>query len=164
MLSSKGYGEAGRMYAIFTRELGLVYASAQGVRKMSSKLRFVLQDFAYINVDLVQGKDYWRITTASKTNQLEEIVKKPEALKIFKNIANLLRRLLAGVEKNESLFAALLDGLFQLESAKIEKLEDIETNIVLMVLDKLGYIKSAKVKNRAEAIIIINQALRETHL
>ena len=78
ILESKNFGEAGRYYSIFTRELGMVYASAQGVRKMSSKLRFILQDLSYINIDLVQGKDFWRITSASKTNELEEIVKNNE--------------------------------------------------------------------------------------
>src|SRR5579864_2329226 len=101
ILGSKNYSEAGKCYYIFTRDLGMIYASAQGVRKMSSKLRFILQDFAYVKVDLVQGKDFWRVTSASKTNSLEEITKNPETFEIFSNIANLLKRLLAGVEPNE---------------------------------------------------------------
>ena len=67
ILSSKNYGEAGKYYSLLTRDLGLINASAQGVRKISSKLRFVLQDFSYIKVDLVHGKDFWRLTSASKT-------------------------------------------------------------------------------------------------
>ena len=85
ILESKNFGEAGRYYSIFTRELGMVYASAQGVRKMSSKLRFILQDLSYINIDLVQGKDFWRITSASKTNELEKINKQPKTFRIFTN-------------------------------------------------------------------------------
>ncbi len=68
ILSSSNFGEAGKYYNIFTRDLGMVHASAQGVRKMSSKLRYVLQDFSYIKLDLVVGKNIFRITTASKTN------------------------------------------------------------------------------------------------
>jgi len=45
ILESRNFGEGGKYYSIFTRDLGMVYASAQGVRKMSSKLRFILQDF-----------------------------------------------------------------------------------------------------------------------
>src|SRR5258706_15146820 len=95
ILGSKNFGEAGKYYSIFTRDLGMIYASAQGVRKMSSKLRFVLQDFAYIKIDLVEGKDFWRVTNASKTNILEEITKQPENFKILANIVRLLKRLLA---------------------------------------------------------------------
>src|ERR1035437_6360155 len=101
ILGSRNYGEAGKCFYVFTRDLGMVYASAQGVRKMSSKLRFVLQDFAYIKIDLVQGKDFWRVTSASKTNTLEGILKNHGAFGVFSNIANLLKRLLAGIEKNE---------------------------------------------------------------
>ena len=72
ILGSKNFGEAGRYYFIFTRDLGMIYASAQGVRKMSSKLRYILQDFSYIKIDLVKGKDFWRVASASKTNNLEQ--------------------------------------------------------------------------------------------
>ncbi|MFA5841310.1 MAG: DNA repair protein RecO [Candidatus Paceibacterota bacterium] len=183
ILGSKNYGETGRDYSIFTRDLGMVYASAQGVRKVSSKLRFVLQDFAYIKVDLVQGKDFWRVTSASKTNMLGEITKNPGTFAVFFNIAKLLKRLLAGVEKNEVLFTDLINSLSILE--KIEEKEDlrnIEAIIVLRILNNLGYIGGNEVlqdliaspfeenlilefsKSRSAVLQQINKALKETHL
>jgi recombinational DNA repair protein (RecF pathway) len=133
--------------------LGMVYASASGVRKMSSKLRFVLQDFAYIKVDLVQGRDFWRVTSASKTNELEQITKNPGTFAVVSNIANLLKRLLAGIEKNELLFIDLINGLSILEKSGTkparnassiadvgEDLRNIEAIIVLRILNNLGYI------------------------
>ena len=95
ILGSGNFGETGKYYSVFTRDLGLVFASAQGVRKMSSKLRFVLQDFAYLKIDLVKGRDFWRITNVSKTNKLEKL-QEPEILKVFASISKLLKRLLAG--------------------------------------------------------------------
>ena len=183
ILGSRNFGEAGRHYSIFTRDLGMIYASAQGVRKMSSKLRFVLQDFAYLKVDLVQGKDFWRVTSASKTNVLEQITKMPETFKVFANIARLLKRLLAGVEPNEPLFADLLQGLSILEKAG-EKgdLRNIEVVIVLRILNNLGYIGENEIlqnlikspfeenlvfevsKDRIKVLQQINKALKETHL
>ena len=115
ILGSKNYGEAGKYYPIFTRDLGMIYASAQGVRKISSKLRFVLQDFSYIKIDLVQGKDFWRVTSASKTNKLEQLLKDKETFLIVSNIGKLLKRLLAGVEPNEILFSDLINGFSVLE-------------------------------------------------
>src|SRR5258706_4517383 len=141
ILGSKHFGETGKYYSIFTRDLGMIYASAQGVRKMSSKLRFILQDFAYVKVDLVQGKDFWRVTSASKTNELEQITKKPETLKIFANVARLLKRLLAGVEPNEILFTDLLNGLLILSAKggpasgwEKEDLRNIEAILVLRIV------------------------------
>jgi DNA repair protein RecO len=183
ILGSKNFGETGKYYSIFTRDLGMIYASAQGVRKMSSKLRFTLQDFAFIKIDLVQGKDFWRITSAGKTNTLENLSKNPETFKIVSNIANLLKRLLAGVEKNENLFADLVNGLSVLESSrKKEDLQNIEVVLVLRILHNLGYIGGSEVlqnlvrspfeenlifevsKSRARILHQINKALRETHL
>ena len=76
ILGSRNYDEAGKYYSIFTRDLGMIQASAQGVRKMSSKLRFILQDYSYVKVDLVKGKDFWRVTSASKTNLLDNLYNK----------------------------------------------------------------------------------------
>ena len=121
ILGSKNFGEAGKYYSVFTRDLGLIYASAQGVRKMSSKLRFILQDFAYVKIDLVQGKDFWRVTNVSKTNKLEQIAKQSEHFVVFFNIARLLKRLLAGVEPNPALFLDLLNGLFILEKSETKE-------------------------------------------
>ena len=183
ILGSKNFGETGRYYSIFTRDLGMLYASAQGVRKMSSKLRFVLQDFAYVKVDLVQGKDFWRVTSATKTNMLGEITKKRENLAVFANVARLLKRLLAGVEPNQELFTDLLNGLFVLEkSESSEDLRNIEMIIVLRILNNLGYIGGSDAmqklvrsplesdlvfeisKHRSQVLSLINKTLKETHL
>jgi len=182
ILGSKNYGESGKYYALFTRDLGMIYASASGVRKMASKLRFILQDFAYVKVDLVQGKDFWRITSASKTNKLEELSKDKSTLQVFSNIANLLKRLLAGVEPNEILFTDLIKGLSVLEKVGINNLQNIEAIIVLRILNNLGYIGGSETLNnlikspfeeeivfqagkvRREVLNQINKALKETHL
>ena len=183
ILGSKNYGEAGKYYSIFTRDLGMIHASAQGVRKISSKLRFVLTDYSYIKLDLVRGKDFWRLTSASKTNELENISKNPETFKIFANISRLLQRLLAGEDANVGLFNDLLRGFSILEKAKTaEELHNIEAVIVLRVLDNLGYIGDDEVlknivkspfeeglifevgKSRLKILSHINKALGETQL
>jgi len=183
ILGSKSFGEAGKYYSIFTRDLGMIYASAQGIRKISSKLRFVLQDFSYVKIDLVRGKDFWRITSASKTNELENISKRIETLEVFANISQLLKRLLAGEDANETLFLDLLNGLSALEKSEtIEEIRNIEAIVVLRMLSNLGYIGGSDVlktfikspfeenlifevgKSRAKILFEINKALKESHL
>lgn len=182
ILDSRNYGETGKYYSIFTRDLGMVYASAQGVRKMSSKLRFVLQDFSYIKIDLVKGRDFWRVTSASKTGQLEKISDENN-LEISANISMLLKRLLAGEEPNEILFGELLNGFSALESSKsFEESRNIEIILVLRILSRLGYIGDGQIsghfinsplekelvfeisKSKAKILSEINKALKETHL
>ena len=182
ILGSKNYKEADKYFYIFTRDLGLIYASAQGIRKMSSKLRFVLQDFSYVKVDLVSGRDIFRITSASANNLLNEIKNKKENFKIFVNITRLLRRLLAGVEPNEILFQDVVNGLFVLENANVPDLPNVEMIIVLRILNNLGYIGKVEdwenlikspfedglifeaSRSRSKVLKYINKALKETHL
>jgi len=183
ILGSRNFGEAGKYFSIFTRDLGMISASAQGVRKMSSKLRFILQDFAYVKIDIVQGKDFWRVTSASKTNALERLSKNSGTYEIFSNIGVLLKRLLAGVEPNEALFIDLINGLSILEKIEEEKdLRNTEAIIVLRILNNLGYIGGNETlqnlvkspfepnlifefsKSRIQVLRQINKALKETHL
>ena len=182
ILGSKNYGEAGRYFHIFTRDLGMLYASAQGVRKISSKLRFIMQDLAYVKIDLVEGRDFWRVTSASKTGLLEDSLKRKDTLRIFSNIARLLRRLLAGMEPDAVLFDDLVKGLEVMEGTHSSQLESIEAVIVLRMLYHLGYIGGDRQlldlaqspferdlvyeasKNRKDVLRGINKALRETDL
>jgi DNA repair protein RecO len=183
ILGSRNYGEAGKYYYLFTRDLGMIYASAQGVRKMSSKLRFVLQDFSYVKVDLVKGKDFWRVTSASKTSALEDISKNKGTLRVFSNITRLLKRLLAGEDPNEALFKDVINGLSVLENISSEgELASMEVILVLRILNNLGYIGGGLnidsltkspfdlelvlqvPEKRAEILSHINKALKETQL
>ncbi len=183
ILGSRNYGETGKCYYVFTRDLGLIFASAQGVRKLSSKLRYVLQDFSYIKVDFVKGKEFWRITSASKTNVLESLTKDSGKFEVLFNVSKLLKRLLAGEDANKTLFLDVLDGLLILENSKdVGELANIEVVLVLRILDNLGYIGGDKKleylvkspfekelvfeisKNRKNVLNEINRALRETQL
>lgn len=183
ILSSRNYGEAGKYYRILTRELGLVVASASGVRKMESKLRYVLQDFCIVRVDLVRGRDFWRVTSASKAGKLEHLARNPAALAVFARIARLTRRLLAGEEANEALYDDLAGGLAVLEQADAPAdLANMEAVIVLRMLASLGYIGAAEElrsvisspfgaelaleasRRRPKMLSEINRAIRESHL
>ena len=123
------------------------------------------------------------MTSASKTNSLETLVKNPETLEIFTNIAHLLKRLLTGEYPNEALFVDFLNGLTILEKMETEKdLRSMEMIIVLRILNNLGYIGGGQKldalirspfekelvlevsKSRREILNQINKALKETHL
>jgi DNA repair protein RecO (recombination protein O) len=64
VLKSTESGEANKIIWLFTREFGVVVASVQGVRKSGAKLRSHILDYTYINVDLVKGRDVWRLVSA----------------------------------------------------------------------------------------------------
>ena len=66
IIGSRPSGEAGKMISIFTRDLGLVFASAQGIRFEKSKLRPFTQDYSFGQFSFVRGKEYWRLTSAQE--------------------------------------------------------------------------------------------------
>ena len=64
IVKSSESGEANKRVWLFTKELGLVVASVQGVRKPGAKLRSHLVDYTLVEVDLVKGRDVWRLVSA----------------------------------------------------------------------------------------------------
>jgi len=58
---SKASNTSDRSYLLFTKEVGMVWATARSVREERSRQRYALQDCALITVSLVKGKAGWRI-------------------------------------------------------------------------------------------------------
>lgn len=58
---SRHHNTADKVCMLFSRELGMIFATARSVREERSKQRFALQDFSVIRVSLVKGKSGWRI-------------------------------------------------------------------------------------------------------
>jgi len=139
VLGSLPRGEANSVCILLTPDLGLVYVHAQGIRFEKSKLRFSLQDYSITDIMLVHGKTGWRITNAVC---IEAISVDKEALRVVARVSNLVKRLVAGEEKNEELFALCVDNMGILSQKKYShaELSRIEMVWVLRVLFNLGYI------------------------
>ncbi len=142
VLRNQTFGEANAYLDLFTRELGLIRASAQGVRHLKSKLRYSLTDFSYSSVSVVRGKEIWRLTNAIKKNDAMADIPESQAKESLLRIFSLLRRLLIGEEKHVELFD-LVDHLFSTlisNSFALQSLSSMEEIAVLRILFLLGYI------------------------
>jgi DNA repair protein RecO len=135
-------GEDSKILILYTRELGLVYAHAQGIRKLSSKLRFILQDFSRASVDLVRGREVWRLTSASPLHTHSHIRRNRENEKIMARISALLIRLVAGEEANKEVFDVLVRTYALLEASHRtdEQYRALELLSVARILIALGYL------------------------
>jgi recombinational DNA repair protein (RecF pathway) len=149
ILSSAPVGEANRIYHIFTREFGVIIATAQGVRLNTSKLRPHLMDYSFSSVSLVKGKEFWRITSAAGVSRSNN--------KIYIQILSVIKRLLQGEGEHETLFDYLKEELFK---------DDLdETTIMIKILTDLGYIdKKGITNNKKDLIALINKGLKESQL
>lgn len=186
VLEARNVGEANKQYALLTKDLGLIFASAQSVREVVSKLRGNLQEFTYVHVALVKGKNGWKLTSAlSYLNYFDLFRAEPQKLQVAGNVFKLLKRLLTGEEKNELLFSVLINSLTFLaeEKMKEKEIQNAECVLVLSILHTLGYVgerneykqfiqspvwtKSlieAMEPVRSQALAEINRGLKASHL
>ncbi|HCB35244.1 MAG: hypothetical protein A2W52_00510 [Candidatus Taylorbacteria bacterium RIFCSPHIGHO2_02_49_25] len=142
VLGSTPSGEGSKIVLLFTREFGLLSASARSIREERSKLRYALQDFSHSEIALVRGRECWRVAHASlQGNLFHEFAGRAEAVRLIGRIFLLLRRLLAGEEKNEPLFHSVLGGLQFLKTHHgPDMVAGIEIVLVLRILHLLGYL------------------------
>lgn len=142
ILGSRNMGEANKMLSIYTREMGLIRCAAQGVRLNKSKLRFALQDFSYVKVDLVRGRDLWRVTSASNINSFSYARRDKQSILLIARISKLIERLCDGEESNEKIFDDFIQSLYLMddEQISIEKREALELHLVLRIMNTLGYV------------------------
>jgi DNA repair protein RecO len=190
VIGGKDFGEANRHLLIFTEEFGLVRAAAQSIRKLESKLRYSLQDFSRAQVDLVRGREIWRVTNAKiisgKRSDLFEFLRSDLGnlkIKLLGNIFTLIKRLCRGEEKNPELFENLnqIYAFLEAENISATDLRNFECVAVLRILHSLGYIGGENFsvfvsspiegpmlkiagQERAKIVSTINESLRESHL
>lgn len=141
VVHSSPHGEAGKFLLLFTRDFGMIGATAQGIRLSQSKLRYHVQDSSFSNISVVRGKEVWRLTGA------HEILHSKNSILHLK-ILKLLRRLLQGEDKNERLFE-IIEELYKTEVSESD-FNEVECITVLRILNTLGYIRNS---NEVEDIL-----------
>jgi DNA repair protein RecO len=179
-------GEDSRVFVLYTRELGLRYALARGVRSSGAKLKSILQVFSHASVTLVYGRELWRITGARELNHFYyDTLAHPHAHEVFLRLSMLLRRLIHGEEADPELFDLLTAGFVRLSrmESEADTLAIFECILALRLLQKLGYVGAlphlASVMegllpspealrgltlNRRALVVHINEALKATQL
>ena len=184
ILGSTATGEANRFYKILTEDLGLVGASAQAVRVEKSKLRYALQDFSRVTVDLVRGKEVWRIVSAAEEKAYPEVKANGARQRLFARVCALVQRLVHGEGREDALLSDLRSALDFLEKtpfssdleASFEALAAFRALVFLGYLDPVGYedfmVSGAWSietllefeKKRGDIVPLINDALHASQL
>jgi DNA repair protein RecO len=184
ILRSRNVGEANKLLFIYTREMGLIRASAQSIRVSRSKLRFALQDFSYAKIDLVQGKEMWRVTSATTIDTFALARSNKESIVLIARVSKLIERLCDGEAPETSIFDDFIQALYLLDdpttSSSVK--EALELHVVLRIMNNLGYIGDSQIleeylsssfdsskivsllKDKRSIIAHINKALTESQL
>ena len=133
-------GEGDRALYCYTRELGLVVAHARSLREGRSRLRYTLQAFAHVEIDLVRGRREWKLISAHPIDTFASLWRHIGKRRVIAEHAHLLRRLIHGEERHEVLFDDILSGLKFLSGLENDiELRAAELVMVVRVLSHLGY-------------------------
>ena len=174
-MKKKDFGEADRLFWIYTEKFGMIMASAKGVRLEKSKLRGNLDIFTYGDFAVISSKDFWRLVDAQETISPKLNINSVGQVKVFTKAVNLLIRMIKGEEKNEELWNQAKSLFFKLfpaqggsvlggkENLTKEDLKDLETKSIAAILKTLGYMEEAPASGKG-LISAINRAIKESML
>lgn len=73
VLSRRDFKENDQMITVFTAEKGKIEVLAKGVKKVTAKNSAFLEPFFLIEAEIVEGKEFFRLTTATPVESFKEI-------------------------------------------------------------------------------------------
>lgn len=133
VLGSYEHGESSRVYRLLTREFGLLYVHAQGVRALKNRNRFALTSFGCLQVTLVRGRETWRLTSAHAGVS--------SGLPAWRRVVALAGRLLPRDDPAPEVFDVLVTAAgVEGELADDSERETYEAQLAFCVLLHLGYV------------------------
>lgn len=172
-------GESNKIFLVLTDTLGLIKVSAQAIRDGKSKLRGHLQTGKLAKLELVRGRELWRLVGASGSAKV--LPSDEKSRQVLARVARLMQRLVPLDEPNHYLYEDVVSSFKILNSSS--DFLSVETLLVLRLLYNLGYfdpspkftdvvvhggLVPSMLENfstrRSEAIKLINESLAGGHL
>ena len=143
ILKRNTFGEANIFLHILTKDLGLIIASAHSARLSLSKLRPALQEYTYISVSCIKGKNGWKITNAIDKGNF--FYNSPlYTRRIIGQIGWTLLKTIVGETPHLEIFQTVKNGFDFLGTISKEDVGDFEILQVLRILYHLGYVHKDK--------------------
>ncbi len=183
ILKRSTFGEANVLLHILTLDLGLILASARSARLAVSKLRPALQEYSFVSVSCIKGKNGWKITNVLEKNNFY-FGKKNYQHKILSQVSFVLQKMIPGESPQQEIFNTTKNGFDFLGSLTEEESGNLEILLVFRILFLLGYVDDVDNvkfflenikdyntnilyqvdKNKKNLIMLINKALKESQL
>ncbi len=137
IIKKQPFGEAVEIITLLTEESGKLRALAKSVKLGSSKLQQTLQPVFLNNIQLAGNGNLSKIIGAQTVSSFPLLQADPDRVKVWYVIAELLNKALPDEQKNQSLFALVLDYLQFLNSPKIDE----QTLTVSLVKFKIQFME-----------------------
>lgn len=179
VLSRTPIAEASALVTLLTKELGLVRARAQGVRKPGAKLASALQSLTGTDVILLRGKEGWRLSGAILAENYFETLT-PSMRECAGRIAHLIVRMVSGESHDGDAYVIFEELLRVLPELTVSEQELVEILAALYLLQSVGvdagepipdeegrYGETARAyanTNRKELIVRVNRGIEASGL
>jgi recombinational DNA repair protein (RecF pathway) len=138
IVNTKPSKEADILYLFYTRDFGMILASATSVRSSKSKLRGKLVVGALLHITVIKSKTGWKLVEVAESS--DALSPKSESYKKFARVLLVFKSLIHGEEKSDSLFEVLNELYdFLLSNSETKYLEAGECLAMVKVLYALGY-------------------------
>ncbi len=137
VLARTPLAEESALLTLLTRELGLVRARAQGVRKPGAKLSASLQTFSEAEVVLIAGKEGWRVSGALLQEAWFPKLSRAARTRAGR-IASLLLRLVHGESPDPHAYDIFRNALIAFAEFPEDQHDAIECLAALQLLSILG--------------------------
>ncbi len=167
------HGEASTEVTFLTRDLGKITARVQSSRKSESKMRMHITRYNHVVIDVVRGKNTWRLTGITGLQPLHTF-KDQIFLHAWHRILLLAEHLIRGEDTHPELFQFVVN-IAQNEEARGHR--GLELFGVIHVLDMLGYwhgeklpeiptvvLLDAYLKNKKTLVKMINESIEATQI
>lgn len=148
---------ADRTFRLFTKEAGMLYATARSVREERSRQRYALQEFSQIRVSLVKGKNTWKVGSVEVSLNDYTRATTREARGSVAIIYRTLRRFIHGEEASPQLFDFCLEALALLATATKNR-SLLESYVQVRILLELGYLSEKVLPEELKGMAILNVA------
>lgn len=135
-------GDGSVRVLLYTDSVGLVWAHVQSAREERSQLRLHIQVGTRGLYSLVKGRDVWRLSGISRTENLHfSLGGRAEAQKTLQRVLLFVRQFVRGEGTDPYFFSVLWGFLDSLSSHENDALKDVENAVVLRMLAALGYVE-----------------------
>lgn len=145
ILKTTDSNEVDKLLSVYTEKLGKILISAKGVKKVESKLRYSIEPISYVQLILVEGKNFLILKDAVLIDQFLNIKKDLEKIKTAKELAEIIDEAIVGQEKDESVWSLLLKTIQAINRSSSVDIADFQKNLIKL----LGY-DPEQIKNLKE--------------
>ena len=175
-------GEANVDAVFLTRDLGKISVRVQSARKVESKMRMHLARYGHVVIDVVRGKNTWRLTGITDVKK-HALFTDNAILAAFARATGLAEHLIRGEEPHAEIFDFFVGVMDYVDAQAAEKIrsifsaEALELFMVIHILSKLGYwsaqppaqlptheILENLINHKKELVAQINEAIEATQI